>query len=126
MKHQEFIDRDQLTKLYGKRMPHQQVAQIYLEEMPPIVESLERLHRDDDLQFDEVRHRAHSMAGSFSMLCVEKISTEARKLEAAALMRDRSKVKHYCRALLEYLDGLTRELVELAGGESDRGFAYGR
>ncbi len=93
-------------------MDPRQVAEIYLQELPPVVESLRKIsHGKTD--FETVKHRAHSLVGSFSMLCAEPVAAEARNLEQAALARDESKVRLYCASLLGYLDALAKELVEL-------------
>ena len=98
--------------MYGKRMETRQVAEIYLQEMPPLVESLRKISHGN-IDFETVKHRAHSLVGSFSMLCAEPVAAEARNLEQAAAARDGSKVRLYCASLLGYLDALNKELVDL-------------
>ena len=93
-------------------MDTRQVAEIYLEEMPPLVESLRNISHGK-IDFETIKHRAHSLVGSFSMLCAEPVAAEARNLEQAAAARDGSKVRLYCASLLGYLDALNQELVEL-------------
>ena len=107
-----FIDIVKLKRIYGKRMDTRQVAEIYLQEMPPLVEALRKI-RHGRIDFETVKHRAHSLVGSFSMLCAEPVAVEARNLEQAAAAGDASKVRLYCASLLGYLDALTEELVEL-------------
>ena len=74
--------------MYGKRMDTRQVAEIYLQEMPPLVESLRKISHGK-VDFETVKHRAHSLVGSFSMLCAEPVASEARNLEQAAAARER-------------------------------------
>ena len=112
MKSLNFIDLLKLRRMYGKRMDTRQVAEIYLQEMPPLVESLRKISHGK-VDFETVKHRAHSLVGSFSMLCAEPVASEARNLEQAAAARDESKVRLYCASLLGYLDALKQELVEL-------------
>ncbi|MCA9775662.1 MAG: Hpt domain-containing protein [Candidatus Eremiobacteraeota bacterium] len=108
-----FINKEKLSRMYGKRMNIRQVAEIYLEEMPPLVESLRDISCDE-IDFERVKHRAHSLVGSFSMLCADQVAAEAKNLELAADERDMSKVRLYRLSLLGYVDALTRELKQLA------------
>lgn len=114
------IDALRLNERFGARLPVSEVAKIYLEEMPPVLEKLAR-YGQSDLDFQNMEATAHGVKGSFSMIGADKVVASASQLEKAASGHQEYLTRRLCERLTQTLCEVKAELRVLVDEDSALG-----
>lgn len=111
--HQTYVDTEALALRFGEKVDLHQIATIYLEELPPVIDSLSAL-QTEQVDFDAIKRKAHNVIGSFGMLAARPVVETAKELELAAEQHRELEVRRHCGALLGHLGALSAELEILS------------